>query len=89
MAKIAEQISKLNTNLLQFQSEIEESKKDPLLKSTHRSTASKKGLTSQKSRDTNVGMPNLSRGDQQSQTDVMVVPAQVRALQDQRLASQL
>ena len=53
VAKIADRITKLNTNLLQFQSEIEESKKDPLLKSTHRSTEGRKGLASQKSRDLN------------------------------------
>ena len=57
VAKIAQQISKLNTTLLQFQTEAEELKKDPMLKSTHRSNASRTGLASQKSRDTNMTMP--------------------------------
>lgn len=34
VAKIAQQITKLNTTLLQFQTEAEELKRDPMLKST-------------------------------------------------------
>ena len=41
VAKIAHHISKLNTTLLQFQTDNEELRKDPMLKSTHRSTASR------------------------------------------------
>jgi len=57
VAKIAEKISKLNTTLLQFQTDAEELKRDPMLKSTHRSNASRQGLASQKSRDTNMTLP--------------------------------
>ena len=60
VAKIAQKISKLNTTLLQFQKENEETRKDPTLKSTHRSTASKHGLMSQKSRENYVTMPVMA-----------------------------
>jgi hypothetical protein len=67
VAKIAEKLSKLNTTLLQFQTDAEELKRDPMLNSTQRSNAnsrlglasqkSRQGLASQKSRDTNMTLP--------------------------------
>ena len=47
-----------------------------MLKSTHRSDASRVGLVSQKSRDTNMTMP-------------VTFPDQVKALQEKRLMAQL
>lgn len=61
-----------------------------MLKSTHRSTASKQGLVSQKSRDTNMTMPVLAAAaaaaatSSQNQVGIeeMKVPENVRALQE-------
>ena len=65
-----------------------------MLKSTARSAASKHGLASQKSRDTNMTMPVLAAqaaaaAATASQADVVIVPDSVKALQDKRLIAQL
>ena len=91
VARIAQQISKLDTTLLQFQTATEGAKEDPVLKSTHRSTASKQGLASQKSRDA-VTMPAMAAAAAAAASGSpaeVSVPSHVRALQDQRLLAQL
>ena len=63
VSKIADKIAKLNIQLEKFQTDIDEQKNDPILKSTHRSNASNKKLGSQKSGFTAMTQPVVFGND--------------------------